>query len=62
MLWDLAILLVVSGVAAFLLSPADQVTFLFFWLAIGGIAIGAYCLGLVRSKKRNWQPGAGTAH
>jgi hypothetical protein len=51
MAWDIIIILVVSDLASFILSPADPTSHLIMLAIVGGIALGAYRLGLVRGKK-----------
>ena len=51
MAWDIIIILVVSDLAPFILSPADPTSHLIMLAIVGAIALGAYRLGLARSKK-----------
>lgn len=41
----LAIIVVVSGLLAFWLTPADPISHLIGWAAIAGFGVGAYFLG-----------------
>ena len=43
---QIAVIAVLSTVASFVLSPADQLSFYIFWVVIGGLSMGSYFLGM----------------
>lgn len=44
------IILAITYVIAFIMSPADQMSFLIEWFAYGVIALGCYYAGLVKGR------------
>lgn len=55
-IWVAILVFVVSTVAAFLMSPADQVSFILYWIVLSAICLGSYATGLALGKKPSGLP------